>query len=117
MGELGGRQQPFDDILLGLVIAGHLEEHGQGVLPGVSVGLLQGAFQAFRRHRPQAQLPQCIPKDLDIIEVPVYAEDGRLSLLGTSNGLVQRDSAWFGHVMVYGPEGPCHVRGVSRLVT
>lgn len=44
-------------------------------------------------------------KSLAITEVAVYAEDGRSSLLGTFHGWQQRDGAWFGHVMVYGPEG------------
>lgn len=44
-------------------------------------------------------------KDLDITEVAVYAENGRSSLLGTFHGWQQREDGWWGHVMVYGPDG------------
>lgn len=40
----------------------------------------------------------------EIVEVAVYAEDGRSSQLATFHGWEQRDGGeWWGHVMVYGP--------------
>lgn len=44
-------------------------------------------------------------KNLDITEVAVISEDGRSELLGTFHGWHQRDGAWWGYVMVYGPDG------------
>lgn len=44
-------------------------------------------------------------KNLDIVEVAVYAEDGRSSLLGTFHGWRQTEDGWLGDVMIYGPLG------------
>lgn len=48
-------------------------------------------------------------KRLDFTEVAVYADDGRSSEIGTFHGWQRRETddgpTWWGHVMVYGPEG------------
>lgn len=41
----------------------------------------------------------------EIVEVAVYTEDGRSSLLGTFHGWQHKDDGWHGHVFVYGPNG------------
>lgn len=50
-----------------------------------------------------------MPADLDLTEVAVYSEDGRTSDIGTLHDWQCREVdgqvEWWGHVVVYGPEG------------